>query len=54
MDWLMDPHAWVGFATLLVLEIVLGIDNVVFISCRQSADLSASQSLLSRPGLGDW
>ena len=32
MDWLMDPHAWVGFATLLALEIVLGIDNVVFIS----------------------
>jgi predicted tellurium resistance membrane protein TerC len=32
MDWLTDPQAWLGFATLTVLEIVLGIDNVIFIS----------------------
>jgi predicted tellurium resistance membrane protein TerC len=32
MDWITDPQAWVGFATLTVLEIVLGIDNVIFIS----------------------
>src|SRR4051812_27719606 len=32
MEWLSDPQAWVGFFTLTVLEIVLGIDNVVFIS----------------------
>jgi predicted tellurium resistance membrane protein TerC len=32
MDWLSDPQAWIGFLTLTVLEIVLGIDNVVFIS----------------------
>jgi predicted tellurium resistance membrane protein TerC len=32
MDWITDPHAWLGFATLTGLEIVLGIDNVVFIS----------------------
>jgi predicted tellurium resistance membrane protein TerC len=32
MDWLTDPQAWAGFATLTVLEIVLGIDNVIFIS----------------------
>ncbi|MBA3318667.1 MAG: TerC family protein, partial [Gemmatimonadales bacterium] len=32
MDWISDPQAWVGLATLTVLEIVLGIDNVVFIS----------------------
>jgi predicted tellurium resistance membrane protein TerC len=32
MDWITDPQAWVGFATLTVLEIVLGIDNIVFIS----------------------
>ena len=29
---LTDPHAWVAFVTLSALEIVLGIDNVVFIS----------------------
>ena len=32
MDWITDPQAWVGLATLTVLEIVLGIDNVIFIS----------------------
>jgi predicted tellurium resistance membrane protein TerC len=32
MDWINDPQAWIGFATLTVLEIVLGIDNIVFIS----------------------
>ena len=32
MDWLADPQAWVAFLTLLALEIVLGIDNIIFIS----------------------
>lgn len=32
MDWNTDPQAWIGFATLTVLEIVLGIDNIIFIS----------------------
>jgi predicted tellurium resistance membrane protein TerC len=32
IDLLTDPHAWAALATLSVLEIVLGIDNVVFIS----------------------
>ena len=32
MDWIADPQGWVAFATLLLLEVVLGIDNVVFIS----------------------
>ena len=32
MDWITDPQAWIGFATLTVLEIVLGIDNIIFIS----------------------
>lgn len=31
-DWLSDPGAWVALVTLTVLEIVLGIDNIVFIS----------------------
>ena len=30
--WLSDPNAWVALATLTLLEIVLGIDNIVFIS----------------------
>src|SRR5687768_10875946 len=32
MEWLSDPQAWIGLLTLTVLEIVLGIDNVIFIS----------------------
>ncbi len=32
MDWITDPQALVGLATLTILEIVLGIDNVIFIS----------------------
>jgi CBS domain containing-hemolysin-like protein len=31
-EWMSDPSAWVGLATLVVLEIVLGIDNLVFIA----------------------
>jgi predicted tellurium resistance membrane protein TerC len=31
-DWLHDPTAWVALLTLVVLEIVLGIDNLIFIS----------------------
>ncbi|MBU8925633.1 CNNM family cation transport protein YoaE [Enterobacter hormaechei] len=32
MEFLMDPSIWVGLLTLVVLEIVLGIDNLVFIA----------------------
>ncbi|KJK16992.1 TerC family protein [Pseudomonas sp. 2(2015)] len=32
MEWLADPTAWLGLATLIVLELVLGIDNLVFIA----------------------
>ncbi len=32
MDWLLDPQAWIALATLTALEVVLGIDNIIFIS----------------------
>src|SRR5262245_7818676 len=32
MEWLLDPQAWIAFATLTALEIVLGVDNIIFIS----------------------
>lgn len=32
MDWISDPQIWIAFLTLTVLELVLGIDNVIFIS----------------------
>jgi predicted tellurium resistance membrane protein TerC len=32
MDWIADPQAWIAFITLVALEIVLGVDNIIFIS----------------------
>ncbi|MCP1065470.1 TerC family protein [Serratia symbiotica] len=32
MEWIADPTIWIGLATLVVLEIVLGIDNLIFIA----------------------
>jgi len=32
MEWILDPQMWIGLLTLTALEIVLGIDNIVFIS----------------------
>lgn len=32
MEWLSDPNSWIALGTLLLLEVVLGIDNVIFIS----------------------
>ncbi len=31
-EWIADPNAWVALATLTALEVVLGIDNIIFIS----------------------
>jgi predicted tellurium resistance membrane protein TerC len=36
IDWLTDPHIWASFITLSAMEVVLGIDNVVFISLMVS------------------
>lgn len=52
MEWLADPQAWIAFVTLLGLEIVLGIDNVVFISIL-AGKLPAEQQPKARyVGLG--
>jgi predicted tellurium resistance membrane protein TerC len=32
MDWLAQPETWIAFLTLVALELVLGVDNVIFIS----------------------
>ena len=47
MDWMTNPEAWVAFGTLLALEIVLGIDNVVFISIL-AGKLPAEQQAKAR------
>jgi predicted tellurium resistance membrane protein TerC len=52
MDWLTDPHALVGLVTLTVLEIVLGIDNVIFISILVGRLPAAQQARARTIGLG--
>ncbi|MGD9627749.1 MAG: TerC family protein [Pyrinomonadaceae bacterium] len=47
MEFLADPNVWIAFATLTVLELVLGIDNVIFISIL-SGKLPASQQARAR------
>jgi predicted tellurium resistance membrane protein TerC len=32
MHWIVDPQFWISLLTLTALEIVLGIDNIIFIS----------------------
>ena len=32
MDWITDPKTWIALITLVALELVLGVDNVIFIS----------------------
>jgi predicted tellurium resistance membrane protein TerC len=51
MDWLMDPQAWVALATLTVLEIVLGVDNVIFISILSGKLPKQDQRRARRLGL---
>lgn len=52
MDWLTDPQAWIAFFTLVTLELVLGVDNVIFISILASKLPAHQQSLARRTGLG--
>jgi predicted tellurium resistance membrane protein TerC len=52
MDWITDPQAWAGFATLTVLEIVLGIDNIIFISILASKLPREQQAKARLIGLG--
>jgi len=52
MDWINQPEAWIALATLTVLEIVLGIDNVVFISILAGKLPHDQQNKARRIGLG--
>ena len=61
MEWLTDPTIWVGLLTLVVLEIVLGIDNLIFIAILadklpphqrdRARDIGLGLALLMRLGL---
>jgi predicted tellurium resistance membrane protein TerC len=47
MDWLTDPQIWIALATLTFLEIVLGVDNIIFIAIL-SGKLPADQQARAR------
>ncbi|MGI3131700.1 TerC family protein [Halopseudomonas pachastrellae] len=51
-DWIFLPEAWVALATLLALEIVLGIDNIIFISILVSRLPPEQRELARRLGIG--
>jgi predicted tellurium resistance membrane protein TerC len=52
LELLTDPHAWAALLTLTVLEIVLGIDNLVFISVLVSRLPERTAKLARQIGLG--
>lgn len=61
MEWITDPTAWLGLGTLIVLELVLGIDNLIFIAIladklppekrNQARIIGLSLALIMRLGL---
>src|SRR5580765_3246008 len=51
MELLTDPQAWLAFATLVALELVLGIDNIIFISILADKLPAARRENIRRLGL---
>jgi predicted tellurium resistance membrane protein TerC len=52
MDWLTDPQTWASLLMLTALEIVLGIDNLVFIAIMAGRLPPERQPLARQVGLG--
>ena len=52
MDLLADPQAWIALGTLTALEIVLGVDNIIFISVLVGRLPQRQRNLARRLGLG--
>ncbi|MEX2115559.1 MAG: TerC family protein [Bacteroidota bacterium] len=51
MDWIVDPQIWIAFITLTALEVVLGIDNMIFISILSGKLPAAQQGTARTVGL---
>ena len=51
-DWIFLPEAWVALATLLALEIVLGIDNIIFLTILVNRLPEAQRDLARTLGIG--
>ncbi|MFC4591301.1 TerC family protein [Sphaerisporangium corydalis] len=52
MDWVTNPEIWIGFFTLVALEIVLGIDNIIFISILAGKLPPEQRDRARKAGLG--
>jgi predicted tellurium resistance membrane protein TerC len=52
MEWITSPEAWIALGALTLLEIVLGIDNIVFISILSNKLPAEQRPLARRVGLG--
>ena len=51
MEWIADSQAWIGLITLTLLEVVLGIDNIIFISILASKLPQERQAQARKIGL---
>lgn len=52
MEWLTNPETWLAFITLAALEVVLGVDNVIFISILAGKLPVHQQKRARRTGIG--
>ena len=52
LEWLVDPNIWASLLTLTFLEIVLGIDNIIFLSIITERVAEHRRLLAQRLGLG--
>ena len=52
LNWIVEPESWLAFGTLLALEIVLGIDNVIFISILADKLAANNRARARTLGLG--
>ncbi len=52
MEWISQPEIWISLTTLTLLEIVLGIDNIIFISILSGKLPTDQQAKARRLGLG--
>ena len=52
LEWLASPEAWIALGTLTALEIVLGIDNIIFISILVGRLPRKQRAFARRTGLG--
>ncbi len=52
MEWLTSPEAWIALTTLTLLEIVLGVDNIIFISILVGRLPEAQRQRARMLGLG--